>query len=104
MIAEGVALPLVHTAWITALVFSLLNAWLLSTRIRVETRWVISGWRMSSRARVRRVAGSGRPRNVAANANLDAWDLSAGYDFLAATGRDQFLLVREELEPKYLKG
>jgi methyltransferase len=36
VIAEGVALPLVHTAWITALVFSLLNAWLLSTRIRVE--------------------------------------------------------------------
>jgi methyltransferase len=36
VIAEGIALPLVHTAWITALVFSLLNAWLLSTRIRVE--------------------------------------------------------------------
>jgi methyltransferase len=26
----------VHTAWLTALVFSLLNAWLLSTRVRVE--------------------------------------------------------------------
>jgi methyltransferase len=36
VIAEGVALPLVHTAWITALAFSLLNAWLLSTRVRVE--------------------------------------------------------------------
>jgi methyltransferase len=36
VIAEGVALPLVHTAWLTALVFSLLNAWLLSTRVRVE--------------------------------------------------------------------
>jgi methyltransferase len=36
VIAEGVALPLVHTAWITALVFSMLNAALLRTRIKVE--------------------------------------------------------------------
>jgi methyltransferase len=36
VIAEGVALPLVHAAWLTALLFSLLNAWLLSTRVRVE--------------------------------------------------------------------
>ena len=36
VIAEGVALPLVHTAWITALVFSVLNAVLLRTRIHVE--------------------------------------------------------------------
>jgi methyltransferase len=36
VIAEGFALPLVHTAWITALVFSILNAVLLRTRIHVE--------------------------------------------------------------------
>lgn len=36
VIAEGVALPLVHTAWVTALVFSVLNAVLLRTRIHVE--------------------------------------------------------------------
>jgi methyltransferase len=36
VIAEGVALPLVHTAWVTALLFSILNAWLLSTRVKVE--------------------------------------------------------------------
>ena len=36
VIAEGVALPLVHTAWITALVFSALNGWLLRTRVKVE--------------------------------------------------------------------
>ena len=36
VVAEGAALPLVHTAWITALVFSVLNAALLRTRIRVE--------------------------------------------------------------------
>ena len=36
VIAEGIALPLVHTAWITALVFTILNAALLRTRIHVE--------------------------------------------------------------------
>lgn len=36
VVAEGVALPLVHTAWITAAVFTALNAALLATRIRVE--------------------------------------------------------------------
>jgi len=36
VIAEGAALPLVHSAWVTALAFSILNAWLLSTRVRVE--------------------------------------------------------------------
>jgi len=34
--AEGVALPLVHTAWITALIFTVLNAILLHRRIGVE--------------------------------------------------------------------
>lgn len=33
---EGLALPLVHTAWMTALGFSLLNAALLTVRIRCE--------------------------------------------------------------------
>jgi methyltransferase len=36
VVIEGVALPLVHTAWITALVFTALNAAVLRTRIRVE--------------------------------------------------------------------
>ncbi len=36
VVVEGVALPLVHTAWITATVFTVLNAALLRTRIRVE--------------------------------------------------------------------
>lgn len=36
VIAEGMALPLVHTAWITAAVFTVLNAWLLTVRIRTE--------------------------------------------------------------------
>jgi methyltransferase len=38
VVAEGIALPLVHTGWLTALAFTLLNAWLLGIRIRVENR------------------------------------------------------------------
>jgi methyltransferase len=33
---EGLALPLVHSAWVTALAFTTLNAALLSTRVSVE--------------------------------------------------------------------
>lgn len=38
VVVEGLALPLVHSAWITAIGFSVLNAVLLRTRIRVEDR------------------------------------------------------------------
>lgn len=36
VVVEGVALPLVHAAWITALAFTVLNAALLATRVRAE--------------------------------------------------------------------
>jgi len=36
VIAEGIALPLVHSAWITATVFTAANAMLLTARIRTE--------------------------------------------------------------------
>ena len=36
VITEGIALPLVHTAWITACAFTILNAMLLRARIKVE--------------------------------------------------------------------
>jgi methyltransferase len=36
VVVEGFALPLVHSAWITAIVFTTCNAVLLSVRIRVE--------------------------------------------------------------------
>ena len=36
VVVEGVALPLVHAAWISAVVFTILNAALLTVRIRVE--------------------------------------------------------------------
>jgi len=36
VVVEGIALPLVHAAWITAVVFTVLNAALLTVRIRVE--------------------------------------------------------------------
>lgn len=38
VVAEGVALPLVHTAWVTAVLFTVLNAALLTVRIRCENR------------------------------------------------------------------
>jgi methyltransferase len=36
VVIEGIALPLVHSAWLTAVVFTVLNAVLLRTRIKVE--------------------------------------------------------------------
>ena len=42
VVIEGFALPLVQSAWITALVFTLCNAVLLSVRIRVENRALTS--------------------------------------------------------------
>ncbi|GAA2471773.1 isoprenylcysteine carboxyl methyltransferase family protein [Terrabacter carboxydivorans] len=36
VVVEGLALPLVHDAWVTALVFTVANAALLTVRIRVE--------------------------------------------------------------------
>jgi methyltransferase len=36
VVVEGVALPMVHAAWVTAVVFTLANAVLLRVRLRVE--------------------------------------------------------------------
>ena len=36
VVAEGVALPLVHASWVTALVFTIANAALLTVRLRSE--------------------------------------------------------------------
>lgn len=38
VVAEGAALPLVHSAWVTAAAFTLVNAALLAMRIRTEER------------------------------------------------------------------
>src|SRR3712207_5135855 len=38
VVVEGVALPQVHTAWITAVVFTVANAALLTVRLSVENR------------------------------------------------------------------
>ncbi|MET8413383.1 isoprenylcysteine carboxylmethyltransferase family protein [Streptomyces sp. NPDC005195] len=38
VVAEGVALPLVHTAWFTAAMFTVLDGVLLTVRIRCENR------------------------------------------------------------------
>lgn len=37
VVVEGLALPLVHSAWLTGAVFTLLNAAIMSVRIRCET-------------------------------------------------------------------
>jgi methyltransferase len=36
VVLEGIAIPLIHTAFLTAIGFSLVNAWMLRTRIRCE--------------------------------------------------------------------
>ena len=38
VVVEGIALPLLHTAWVTALVFTVLNAVVLTLRLRAEER------------------------------------------------------------------
>jgi methyltransferase len=38
VVVEGVALPLVHAAWVTAAVFTVANAALLTVRLRVENQ------------------------------------------------------------------
>ncbi len=43
VVVEGVALPLVHTAWVTAVGFTVLNAALLTVRLRVERRALRAG-------------------------------------------------------------
>jgi len=37
VVVEGLALPLVHSAWVTAVAFTVLNAAVLSVRLKVET-------------------------------------------------------------------
>ena len=36
VVVEGIALPLVHACWVTALVFTVANAFVLAVRLRVE--------------------------------------------------------------------
>jgi len=38
VVIEGIALPMVGTAWLTALLFTVANAAVLTTRIRCENR------------------------------------------------------------------
>ncbi len=54
VVVEGVALPLVHTAWVTALVFTLANAALLTVRLRVENRALCAAVATSAPARAQR--------------------------------------------------
>ncbi len=54
VVVEGFALPLVHTAWLTAVGFTLVNLVVLGVRIRVEERalrWAVEGITVSSKER-----------------------------------------------------
>ncbi|PID37912.1 MAG: hypothetical protein CSB49_08315 [Proteobacteria bacterium] len=42
VVLEGLAVPLIHGAWISALGFSALNSWLLTVRIRCEERALVT--------------------------------------------------------------
>jgi methyltransferase len=78
---EGLAVPLIHGALLTAIGFTLLNAWLLAGRVRLEERaleqhcgyggtfgatprwlpgWRIPGWRVAGRSRRRPKVRLGR--------------------------------------------
>ncbi|MFD3538961.1 isoprenylcysteine carboxyl methyltransferase family protein [Streptomyces sp. NPDC058662] len=52
VVAEGVALPLVHTAWLTALCFTVLNLVLLRVRIGCEDTALTEGGRLRAPASV----------------------------------------------------
>ena len=57
VIAEMLALPLVHGAWLTAAVFSLGNALLLRVRIRAEEQALGTSWQQAFAGRPRFVPG-----------------------------------------------
>ncbi|MDN3295183.1 isoprenylcysteine carboxyl methyltransferase family protein [Streptomyces ficellus] len=56
VVAEGVALPLVHGAWLTATLFTVFNAALLTVRVRCEDAALGAG---GAAAPVRAAAGGG---------------------------------------------
>jgi methyltransferase len=58
VIAEMMTLPLVHGAWLTAVAFTLGNAWLLRVRIRAEERALGESWEHAFAGRPRFVPGA----------------------------------------------
>ncbi len=63
VIFELVALPLIFGGWLTALVFSLANAVLLTVRIRAEERALGEGWAAAFASRPRFVPTPQEPRH-----------------------------------------
>jgi len=57
VIAEMLALPLVHGAWLTLALFSLGNAWILRIRIRAEEQALGEPWQQAFAGRRRFVPG-----------------------------------------------
>ena len=61
MVLEIVALPLVHGAWLTAVVFSVANAVLLTVRIRAGERGAGEPRRLMGGDAMRRGRGAASP-------------------------------------------
>lgn len=76
--AEGAALPLVHGAWVTALVFTVLNAGLLVVRIRCENAALAGGAGAG--------AGAGGPAPTAGTSGPVAAPTTAPEDLSAGPG------------------
>ncbi|MEV0371315.1 isoprenylcysteine carboxyl methyltransferase family protein [Streptomyces sp. NPDC050636] len=60
VVAEGLALPLVRGAWLTALLFGVLNAGLLTVRIRCENQALVPGRTPDVPGPLSGTAGAGR--------------------------------------------
>jgi methyltransferase len=59
VVLELCCVPMIHGAWLTALVFSLANAALLAVRIRAEERALGPAWEQAFRGKGRFVPGGG---------------------------------------------
>jgi methyltransferase len=60
VVLEMVAVPLIHGCWLTAAVFSALNALVLRVRIRAEEAALGEAWKGAFSQRPRFLPGGGR--------------------------------------------
>ena len=85
VVAEGIALPLAGSAWVTAVVFNVLNAWLLTVRLRCEAAALAPSRTLESGAVLAGAAGATGTAEAAevseaAGASGAAWTAGASGD------------------------